>query len=94
MVLRKIRPRYKKALIPALIICFIIAVILLLILNKYLFKPIFEKKGSSPFNHSIGVMCFVEEEDKILFQDSIVVVPGCPHSGTEASKVDALLTNG
>jgi riboflavin transporter FmnP len=62
MVLRKIRPRYKKALIPALIICFIIAVILLLILNKYLFKPIFEKKGSAPSVHSIGVICLVKEE--------------------------------
>jgi riboflavin transporter FmnP len=62
MVLRKIRPRYKKALIPALIICFIIAVILLLILNKYFFKPIFEKKGSAPPVHSIGVTCLVKEE--------------------------------
>ena len=62
MVLRKIRPRYRKALIPALIICFIIAVILLLILNKYLFKPIFERKGSAPSNHSIEVMCLMEEK--------------------------------
>jgi riboflavin transporter FmnP len=62
MVLRKIRPRYRKALIPALIICFIIAVILLLILNKYLFKPIFEKKGSVPLRHSIKVMCLMEEK--------------------------------
>jgi len=46
LIFRKIRPRYKKVLIPALIICFIIAVILLLILNKYFFKPILEKKGS------------------------------------------------
>jgi riboflavin transporter FmnP len=62
MVLRKIRPRYKKALIPALIICFIIAVILLLILNKYFFRPIFEKRGSVPSNRSMGVMCLVEDE--------------------------------
>jgi len=46
IIFRKIRPRYKKVLIPALIICFIIAVILLLFLNKYFFKPIFKKKGS------------------------------------------------
>jgi riboflavin transporter FmnP len=62
LIFRKIRPRYKKALIPALIICFIIAVILLLILNKYLFKPIFEKKGSVPSKHSIGVICLMEEK--------------------------------
>jgi len=46
IIFRKIRPRYKKILIPFLIISFIIAVILLIILNKYFFKPIFEKKGS------------------------------------------------
>jgi TctA family transporter len=56
IVFRKIRPRYKKALIPALIICFIIAVIMLLILNKYLFKPIFEKKGSVPHTGLIEVL--------------------------------------
>lgn len=43
---RKIRPRYKKALILALIISFIIAVILLLFFNKYFFKPVLENKGS------------------------------------------------
>lgn len=64
MVLRKIRPRYKKALIPALIICFIIAVILLLILNKYLFKPIFEKQGSIPHTGLIDVLCSSSEDSK------------------------------
>jgi riboflavin transporter FmnP len=64
MVLRKIRPRYKKALIPALIICFIIAVILLLILNKYFFKPIFEKKGSVPHTALIEVLSSSAETQK------------------------------
>ena len=58
LVFRKIRPRYKKALILALIISFIIAVILLVILSKYLLKPILEKKGSGPRTSPIGVMCF------------------------------------
>ena len=44
--LRKVRPRYNKLLIPALIISLIIAVILILLWNKYLFKPVFEEKGS------------------------------------------------
>lgn len=56
IIFRKIRPRYKKALIPALIISFIIAVILLLILNKYFFKPIFEKKGSLDSQARVLVM--------------------------------------
>lgn len=43
---RRIRPRYNKLLIPALIISLIIAVILILLWNKYLFKPVFEEKGS------------------------------------------------
>ncbi len=42
---RRVRPRYNKLLIPALIISLIIAVILILILKKYLFQPIFEEKG-------------------------------------------------
>jgi riboflavin transporter FmnP len=56
IIFRKIRPRYKKALIPALIISFIIAVILLLILNKYFFKPIFEKKGSREIRTPVVAM--------------------------------------
>jgi hypothetical protein len=56
LIFRKIRPRYKKALIPALIICFIIAVILLLILNKYFFKPILKKKASLNRGTTIVVM--------------------------------------
>ena len=43
--IRKVRPRYNKLLIPALIISLIIAVILILIVRKYLFKPLFEEKG-------------------------------------------------
>jgi hypothetical protein len=46
LVFRKIRPRYRKALIVALIISFIVAVILLLFLNQYLFKPALERRGS------------------------------------------------
>ncbi len=42
---RKVRPRYNKLLIPALIISFIIAVILILILRKYLLKPLLEEEG-------------------------------------------------
>ncbi len=48
LIFRKVRPRYKTLLIPALIISFIIAVTLLVILSKYLLKPILEKKGSVP----------------------------------------------
>jgi hypothetical protein len=43
---KKIRPKYKKALILALIISFIIAVILLLFFNRYFFKPALENRGS------------------------------------------------
>jgi serine/threonine protein kinase len=68
LVFRKVRPRYKKALIAALIICFIIAVILLVILSKYLLKPILEKKGSIPPNRPIEVMCFREEKTKYFFE--------------------------
>jgi hypothetical protein len=49
---------------------------MLLILNKYFFKPIFEKKGSVSPNHSIGAMCFVEEESKILFKTPSLLCRG------------------
>jgi len=62
LVFRKVRPRYKKALIPALIICFIIAVVMLVILSKYFLKPILEKKGSVPPKHPMRVMCFEEKK--------------------------------
>ena len=62
LVFRKVRPRYKKALIPALIICFIIAVVMLVILSKYFLKPILEKKGSVPPNHPVRVLCFEEKK--------------------------------
>ncbi len=71
LVFRKIRPRYKKALIPALIIFFIIAVILLLIMNKYLLTPIFEKKGSVPRTRSIGMMCSQEEKEKGFIENPL-----------------------
>jgi serine/threonine protein kinase len=67
LVFRKIRPKYKTILIPALIICFIIAVILLLLLNKYLLTPIFEKKGSAPHTSAVEMMCFREGKLKWLF---------------------------
>jgi len=63
LVFKKVRPRYKKALIIALIICFIIAVILLVILSKYLLKPILEKKGSVPHPRPTEVIC--SEKEKI-----------------------------
>lgn len=43
---RRVRPRYKKALIPALIISLIIAIMLILIMKKYFLTPIFEGRGS------------------------------------------------
>lgn len=43
---RRVRPRYKKALIPALIISLIIAILLILIMKKYFLTPIFEGRGS------------------------------------------------
>jgi len=43
---RRIRPRYRKILIPFLILSLIVAVILIWITNKYFFRPIFEGKGS------------------------------------------------
>ncbi len=46
IVMRKIRPRYKKILIPFLIISLIVAVILIWLTNKYFLKPIFEGRGS------------------------------------------------
>ena len=62
LVFRRIRPKYKSVLIPALIICFIIAVILLVLLNKYLLSPILRKKGSVPHPPPIGAMCSGEEK--------------------------------
>jgi len=53
---RRVRPRYNKLLIPALIISLIIAVILIIILNKYLSKPAFEKNGLLDRKTSVVVM--------------------------------------
>ena len=64
LVFRKIRPKYKSILIPALIICFVIAVILLVLLNKYLLSPILRKKGSVHHASPIGAMCSGEEKTK------------------------------
>lgn len=50
IIFRRIRPRYKKILIPFLIISLIVAIILILIMNKYFFKPVFEGKGFNPVN--------------------------------------------
>ena len=56
MFVRKVRPRYHKALVPALIISFIIAVILILILRKYLFGPLLEKQGLLDRSHSVAAV--------------------------------------
>lgn len=40
----KSRPRYRKALTPALIICFIIAVILIIVFNKAFFQSVFKRE--------------------------------------------------
>ena len=53
---RKIRPRYNKLLIPALIISFIIAVILIMILKKYLLDPLLEQQGLDEGKQSSMVM--------------------------------------
>lgn len=53
---RKIRPRYNKLLIPALIISFIIAVILIMILKKYLLDPLLEQQGLDEVEQSALVM--------------------------------------
>jgi serine/threonine protein kinase len=67
LVFRKIRPKYRSILIPALIICFVIAVILLVLLNKYLLSPILRKKGSVPHPSPIGAMCLGEGKTKYSF---------------------------
>ena len=65
--IRRVRPRYKKALIPALIISLIIAIVLILIMKKYFLTPIFEGRGSI---HQSGTTVVVRsgggmEEDTI-----------------------------
>ncbi len=62
---RKIRPRYKKALILALIISFIIAVILLLFFNKYFFKQVLENKGSAKTKPAVVVS---KQERRLRFK--------------------------
>ena len=56
MFVRRIRPRYPKFLIPALIISLIIAVILILILRKYLFEPLLEKQGLLDQGQSVVIV--------------------------------------
>ncbi len=82
LVFRKIRPKYKSILIPALIICFIIAVILLVLLNKYLLGPILRKKGSVPHPSPIGAM--YSEEENIKYRSGNlpqILVVGSDRSG-------------
>jgi hypothetical protein len=47
IIIRRVRPRYKKALIPALIVSLIIAIILIWIMSKYFLKPVLEGRGST-----------------------------------------------
>jgi hypothetical protein len=61
IIIRRIRPRYKKILIPFLILSLIVAIILILLLNKYFFKPIFEGKG---FNSGNTWETLVQKGDK------------------------------
>jgi hypothetical protein len=56
LLIRKVRPRYNKLLIPALIVSLIIAVILILILRKYLIKPLLEEQGLHEPNRSVVMM--------------------------------------
>jgi len=68
--IRKVRPRYNKLLIPAMIISLIIAVILILLVRKYLFKPLFEEQGLLDRNQSVVAMQtenLREEEHPIIF---------------------------
>jgi hypothetical protein len=46
IVFHRVRPKYKKILIPFLILSLIVAIILIWATNKYLFKPLFQGKGS------------------------------------------------
>ena len=59
---RRVRPRYKKALIPALIISLIIAIILILIMKKYFLTPIFEGRGSI---HQSGTVVMVSSAGSV-----------------------------
>lgn len=56
LLVRKVRPRYNKLLIPALIVSLIIAVILILILRKHLIKPLLEEQGLLETNRSVVMM--------------------------------------
>lgn len=56
MFVRKVRPRYPKLLLPALIISLIIAVILILILKKYLLEPLLEKQGRLGQSQSVVIV--------------------------------------
>jgi hypothetical protein len=46
IVFHRVRPKYKKILIPFLILSLIVAIILIWATNKYFFKPIFQGQGS------------------------------------------------
>jgi predicted membrane protein len=65
IIIRRIRPRYKKILIPFLIISLIVAIILIVLLNKYFFKPIFEGKGFNPGNNRKALVKTENKPEKI-----------------------------
>jgi hypothetical protein len=46
IIFHRVRPKYKKILIPFLILSLIVAIILIWATNKYFFKPIFQGRGS------------------------------------------------
>jgi predicted membrane protein len=58
LIFRKIRPKYRKILIPFLILSFIVAVVLLVFFYRYFFKPAFQKKGSLEPAHTLVVEKF------------------------------------
>jgi predicted membrane protein len=66
IIIRRIRPRYKKILIPFLILSLIVAIILILLMNKYFFKPVFEGKGFNPANDRKTLVQAENKPEKIM----------------------------
>ena len=62
LIFRKIRPKYRKILIPFLILSFIVAIALLVFFYIYFFKPAFQKKGAIKPAHTV----VVEKSEKRL----------------------------
>ena len=62
LIFRKIRPKYRKILIPFLIVSFILALVLLVVFYRYFFKPAFQKKGATQPEHTV----IVEKSEKRL----------------------------